>query len=182
MAQYYQNTLAEKLRPEKLSVGWPWRLFTFSFLVTLAAVVIYFGLSFGYKNLLESRITKLDAEIEQLSQSVSQDQQEKLIRFYSQLANLQTLLNKHIIASNVFPIWERNTNQGVYYNVSEWKMSDRRMVLEGVAVSYQVFAQQLEAFNRMPEVERVVVNESYLGDGRVVFRLFLIFTDKIFSR
>ena len=182
MAQYYQNTLAEKLGPEKISVGWPWRLFSFSFLVVLAATVIFVGLSFGYKNFLEARIIKVDAEIEQLSQSVSQDQQEKLIRFYSQLANLQTLLNKHAIASNIFSVVERNTNQRVYYNVSELKMGDRRMILEGVAASYQIFAQQLEAFSRLPEVERVTVNESYLSDGQIVFRLFLIFTDKIFGR
>ncbi len=182
MAQYYNNAIAEKLTQEKLSVGWPWRLFSFSFLIILAAGVIYFGLAFGYKNFLNNRIGEVDSEIQQLSESVPQEQQDKLVEFYGQLANLQGLLNKHVISSNIFPILERNTNQGVFYNSAEFKMTDRRLSLEGIANSYQVLSQQLEAFNRAPDVERVIVNESYLSGGRVAFRLFLVFSDKIFFK
>jgi len=182
MAQYYNNAIAEKLGQEKLSVGWPWRLFSFSFLIILAAVVVYFGLAFGYKNFLTDRVNDVDFEIQQLSESIPQDQQDKLIKFYGQLANLQTLLNNHIISSNIFPILERNTNQGVFYNSAEFKMTDRRLVLEGVANSYQVLSQQLEAFNRVPDIDKVIVNESYLSSGRVAFRLFIILNEKIFTK
>ena len=182
MAQYYNNAIAEKLGQEKLSVGWPWRLFSFSFLVILAAGVVYFGLAFGYKNFLNNQISEVDNEIEQLTESISQDQQDKLIKFYDQLANLQTLLNKHVISSSVFPILEKNTNQGVFYNSAELKMADRRLTLEGVANSYQILSQQLEAFNRAPNVEKVIVNESYLSGNQVAFRLFLILSDKIFIK
>ncbi len=182
MATYYNNAITEKLTREKLSVGWPWRLLSFSFLIILAAGVIYFGLAFGYKNFLNNRIGDIDAEIEQLSESIPEEQQEKLIKFYGQLANLQNLLNKHIISSNIFPILEKNTNQGVFYNSAELKMNDRRLVLDGVANSYQVLSQQLEAFNRVPDIEKVIVNESYLSNGRVVFRLFLILSDKLFVK
>lgn len=182
MANYYNNAIAEKLGKEKLSVGWPWRLFSFSFLMILAATVIYFGLAFGYKNFLNDRIGEVDSEIQQLSESIPQDQQDKLIKFYGQLANLQTLLNKHVISSNVFPILEKNTNLGVFYNSAELKMTDRRLVLEGVANSYRVLSEQLEAFNRVSEVEKVIINESYLSNNRVNFRLFIILNEKLFTK
>ncbi len=182
MAQYYNNAISEKLNQEKLSVGWPWRLFSFSFLVILASGVIYFGLAFGYKNFLNDRISNIDSEIQQLSESIPQEQQDKLIKFYRQLANLQGLLNKHITSSNIFPVLEKNTNEGVFYNSAELKTVDRRLALEGVANSYQVLSQQLEAFNRLPDVEKVIVNESYLSGGRVAFRLFIILNEKIFTK
>lgn len=187
MASYYNNTLAqnnlsERLGPDKLKSGWPWRFLIFSFLIALASVVVYLGLAFGYESFLQARIIQLDDDIEQLSQSIPQEQQDKLTDFYSQLANLQNVLNKHIFASNIFPLLERNTNHLVYFNIADLKMSDRHLVLEGEASSYQVFSQQLEAFNRMPSLQKVVVNESHAENGRVSFRLFLILKEEVFRK
>lgn len=160
--------------PDKAAVGWPWRFFIFSFLIALTAAAIYVGLAFGYKSFLQSRSQKLDDDIETLANAIPKDQQEKMLRFYSQLANLQTLLNKHTTPSALFTLLEHVTNQQVILNGLEIKLSERRILLEGTAASYQVFAQQLEAFNRVPEVERVLVNESYASDGRVIFRISVI--------
>ena len=187
MATYYnttlaQNNLSERLGPDKLKSGWPWRFLIFSFLIALAAVVVYFGLAYGYESFLQQRIIQLDDDIERLSQSIPQEQQDKLTNFYSQLANLQNVLNKHIFGSSIFSLLERNTNQFVLYNSADLKISDRRLVLEGEAASYQVFSQQLEAFNRASAVEKVVVNESHLENGRVAFRLFLILKEEVFRK
>ena len=187
MANYYnttlaQNNLSERLGPDKLKSGWPWRFLIFSFLVALASLVVYFGLSVGYKNFLQTRIVQLDEDIDELSQSIPEKQQEDLTNFYSQLANLQNILNRHIFSSNIFSLLEKNTNRLVFYDLADLKLSDRKLVLEGVAASYQVFAQQLEAFNRLSEVVRVVVNESHLESGRVSFRLFLILNENVFRK
>lgn len=174
--------MAEKIANEKLAVGWPWRFFVFSLLVGLASIVIYLGLGFGYKNYLQIRIEQYDEDIKQLSEAIPQAQQERLTNFYSQLANLQNILNKHVFVSNIFPMLERNTNQLIYFKLADFKLSDRRLVLEGTAASYQVLSQQLEAFDRSPEIERVMLNESHLESGGISFRLFLVLNENVFRK
>ena len=144
------------------------------------AVVIYAGLAFGYKNFLETQIDKVDNDIQALAQSIPQEEQENLIKFYSQLANLENILDKHILSSKIFPLLQANTNQLIFYNVLELKTADRRLTLDGVANSYQIFAQQLAALNNLTEVEKVSVNESYLSGDGVSFRISIILNSNLF--
>jgi hypothetical protein len=167
-------TLRENLGPEKLAVGWPWRLFLFSLLVLVVVGVLYVGLESGYKIYLNDQIGRQDQAIEELSQSISAEDQEKFIAFYSQLANLQALLDNHQVTAGIFPFLEEKTNRFVYYDFVDFKPAERKLVLEGVALSYEVLAQQLEAFNRAREVEGLVVQESQSVGNRVQFRLSLI--------
>lgn len=170
-----------QLGSETKGVGLPWRLFLFSILVLVAVIVLYLGLEFGYSAFLSSQIKDRDQAILELTQSISQDDQNQFINFYSQLANMKTLLDDHVVASKTFPFLERNTNQLVFFNLVDLRADQRRLNLEGVAVNYEIFSQQLEAFNRAPEVERLVVNESQSREGRVTFRLFLILKPELFK-
>lgn len=170
-----------QLGREQAAIGLPWRLFLFSLLVVIAVVVIYAGLDFGYKIYLNNQIKVRDQKINELTQAISQEEQNQFINFYSQLANLQILLDKHLLISKIFPFLEKNTNQQVYYNRVDLRASQRRLDLEGAAASYEIFAQQLEALNRAPEVEQLVVNDSQASGGRVTFRLFIILKTDTFK-
>jgi hypothetical protein len=181
MAQYYNSALTGKIGPEKMTVGWPWRFFIFSIIVLLTAVMVWAGLAFGYRTYLENRIAAVDASIQQLSESVPQDQQQNLITFYSQLANLQNVLVAHTGTARLLPLLQQNTNRLVSYRSIDLRVGERRIVLDGVAQSYQVLAQQLEALNRMPIAESVIVNESRAEEGRVVFRLTVTLTERAFQ-
>lgn len=169
----------EKLAVEKLPVGWPWKFFLFSVLVLLTTAVLYLGLDFGYKPFLKSRIESLNQSIEELSQIIPKDQQEGLIRFYSQVVNLQSLLASHVNVSKVFNFLQNNTNKSVFFSRADLMIGERRLNLEGFASNYEIFSQQLEAFNVAPEVENLVVNESSAVEGRVRFKLFLILRNEI---
>ncbi len=171
----------EKLGPERVVVGWPWRLLLFSLLVLVTVAVLYVGLDFGYKIYLNAQIRARDAAIDKLSQSIPKEEQDKFINFYSQLANLRYLLDSHIITSRIFPFLEANTNRLVYYNFVDMKLKESRLDLEGVAQSYGIFSQQLEAFSRAAEVERLVVSESQSINGAVKFRLYLILKPDVFK-
>ncbi len=172
--------MSERLGPEKLPVGWPWKFFLFSLLVLVTAVVLYFSLEFGYKPFLNSRIDSLNQSIDQLSQTIPKEQQDNLIRFYSQIINLQDLLKNHVNVSKVFNFLQNNTNKSVAYSSADLRVGERRLNLEGTASNYEIFAQQLEAFNIASGVENLVVNESSAIEGRVRFKLFLILKNEIF--
>lgn len=178
------NTLSsQRFVNEKIAIGWPWRFFVFSLLILVASLVVYYGLAFGYKKSLQVQINGIDEDINYLAESVPKEDQDRLLGFYSQLANLQNILNGHVLGSKLFTFLQNNTNQQVFYNSLDFKTNDRKLILEGITNSYQIFAQQLEAFNRLPEVERVVVNESYSAsaDGKIFFKIFLVLKDKVFK-
>lgn len=166
-------TLDEKLAREELPVGWPWRFFLFSLLVAVAAGVIYAGLTYGYRPFLSVQIDEQKAAIAQLSQIIPKKQQEDFIAFYSQLVNLQSLLKDHIFTSKIFPFLQANTNRFIYYSLLDLRLGERRLIIEGVAASYEIFAQQLQAFSLAPEVETLIINDSSALGDRVKFRLSL---------
>lgn len=173
-------TIDEKLEREELPVGWPWRFFLFSLLVFLTTLIVYAGLSFGYKPFLTAQIEEQEAAIAQLSRTIPKKQQEDFVTFYSQLVNLQTLLKNHVFVSKIFPFLQNNTNRFVYYTLIDLRLGERRLGLEGVAANYGVFSQQLQAFTVAPEVESLIVNESSALEGGVKFRLSLILGRSLF--
>ena len=170
--QFVQNPL-EQFEPERLPVGWPWRFFSVSLIIFSATLLLYLGLVFGYKPFLNSSIQKKDAEISKISQTVTKEDQEQFIKFYSQLANLKLLLDNHSVSSKVFPALEQMTNKKVFYKSANLKVPERELELDGVAESYGVLSEQLEAFNKSDGVERFILGQSQAGESGVQFKATL---------
>lgn len=171
----------EKLRREQLPVGWPWRFLLFSVLVAVTTLVVYTGLTQGYKPFLASRIAAQDNALTELGQIIPQKQQDEFVAFYSQLKNLQSILKNHVVMSRFFSVIEANTNALVRYTILDARVPERKVSLEGVAQNYAVFAEQLQAFTRIPEVQTVIVNDSNALLGQVQFRIMLIFKSSLFT-
>ena len=87
---------------------------------------------FGYKPYLETERQSLDKKINEIGGAVSETDRENFIKFYSQLVNIQTLLNNHISGSNIYTFWKRTpikefiTKEPVYRCLNifcDWKAS-----------------------------------------------------------
>lgn len=167
------------LDPERMPPSWPWRIFTFSLVFFSLSIVFYLGLRLGYRAFLDAQINEKDLEIAALAESVPVEEQEALIKFYSQLANLQEILNQHVIVSKIFPVLEKYTNKKVFYNGLGLNSKTRELTLDSVADSYEILAQQLEAFKQAPEVERLVINDSGVKDNKVNFQLLLTLKEQV---
>lgn len=165
------------LPKRQFAVGWPWRLLLLSVVVLGLTVFVWAGLNFGYKPFLISQINKLDKEISDLGKVISPEDQENLLIFYSQIANLSQILKNHIVSSKVFPLLEQITNQKVYYNKFDLSLLDRGLSLEGQAQSLETLAQQLESFRETPEIERIAVKEAKLSGTTAQFSLKLFLKD-----
>lgn len=157
----------------EIPVGWPWRFLSFALVVFAAALAVYLGLKLGYRPYLEKTLAATEDKLEQLSESLSTDEQENFIRFYSQLVNLQGLLQNQTLTSLIFPFLERNTNQRVYYTILDFRAAERRLTLEGFAQSYEILSQELQAFDRAPEVARLFVGDTEQTPAGVRFRAHL---------
>ncbi len=172
----------ERMKGEELPVGWPWRFLMFSVLVAATVGVGSAGLAFGYKPLLDSRLKEQEAQITGLGKVVPKDQQEEFVRFYSQIANLGTLLAGHVSVSPLFGLLESRTNAAVSYAAMELRVPERKIVLEGNASNYKSFAEQLQSFTEAPEVESVIVNDSNALEGKVKFRITVTLREGIFKQ
>ncbi len=171
----------ERINKETNAAPWPWKMFTFTLLVVAAMVLVYFGLRFGYGPYLESRISNLDSELSELGQSIPESEQENFISFYSQLVNVRTLLDKHVMTSAVFPILEKNTHTGIFYTNLDLNLAEQRATLEGISRSYETLAQQLVMLDKVGGIDRYLITESQAIDGRVRFRLNIFFKPAVFG-
>jgi hypothetical protein len=181
MPQYTNSALEQELKkPERLPVGWPWRLLVFVVIIFGVTVATYLGMTLGYKPYLDSQIKTLDAKITNLNQAVDEEQQKNLVGLYSQLVNIQSLLNSHPVASKFFDFLEKNTHQQIYYTALNLSLTEKSAKLEGIAVNYIILAQQLELFRKIPEIEKVFLDDSRLTEeGSIRFSIRLIFKSEL---
>ncbi|MSR73819.1 MAG: hypothetical protein EXS60_02085 [Candidatus Pacebacteria bacterium] len=171
----------ERMKSEDLPVGWPWRFLMFTVLIAVTVGVGCVGLTFGYEPLLESRLAGQEKALKDLGKIIPVKQQDEFVRFYSQLANLGTLLSSHVTASPLFGVLESRTNGSVSYAAMELRVPERKIVLEGSAANYQRFAEQLQSFTEAAEVESVIVNDSNALEGKVKFRITVTLREDIFK-
>ena len=179
MPQYAKNITEQFMEPEKLPVGWPWRLFLFSLVFFALVLFIYFGMIWGYQPYLKSERQSFDKKITEIGGAVSETDRANFVNFYSQLVNLQSLLNNHIKGSNIYTFLEKNTNQGIYYEGASLSVTEHFLRLEGVARSYDNLVQQLVAFEQTPEIEKTILEDSQTAEKGIRFSLQIIFKPKL---
>jgi len=152
------QTVVEQLGKEPPKTpGWSVGMLAFAGSLVFIVVLIYVGLTFGYEPYLNGQISATQNQINQLSQQISPADQTNLINFYSELANLKSLLANHVIASNLFPWLEQNTEANVYY--TSFSFSDgNQITLSAVAQTESDVNQQLAIFEASPEVSNVTIS------------------------
>lgn len=148
--------------------GWALGVLFFSGGILFLTVAVYFGLTLGYQPYLQSQLTSVKNQVNTLGKSVSASDQSQLIDFYSQIANLQTLLQRHTRSSQFFSWLEQNAEANVYYR-SLALTQGNQIALSGVATSEADVNQQVAIFENSPEVSSVTVSNvtapSLLGNG-----------------
>jgi hypothetical protein len=163
--------------------GWALGALFFSGGILFLTVAVYFGLTLGYEPYLQSQLASAQNQVNTLSNSVSASDQSQLINFYSQIANLQTLLQKHTFSSQFFSWLEQNTEANVYYR-SLALTQGSQVALSGTASAEADINQQVAIFENSPEVSSVTVSNvtapSLLGSGWS-FSVTLIMNPSVFS-
>jgi Tfp pilus assembly protein PilN len=163
--------------------GWAFGALSFSGGILFLTVAVYFGLTLGYEPYLQSQLTNAQNQVNTLGNSVSASDQSQLIDFYSQIANLQTLLRQHTISSQFFSWLEQNTEANVYYRSLSLTRGDQ-VALAGVAASEADVNQQVAIFENSPEVSSVTVSNvtapSLLGSGWS-FSVTLVMSPSVFG-
>ncbi|MBI2035141.1 MAG: PilN domain-containing protein [Candidatus Liptonbacteria bacterium] len=161
MAQYTRSA-AEQFRPEESSVGWLWNIFVFSIIVFGSVLLLYLGMSLGYETFLTGQAEDLRAKLAELKEQITPEDQKNLAEFYSQVYNTRELVPKHSYPTQLFDFLEENTNEKIYYTTISYSGESANLSIQGVAVSYEFLAKQLEALRRRPEIESAILSRSAL--------------------
>jgi hypothetical protein len=163
--------------------GWATGAIFFSFGILFLSVAIYFGLTLGYAPYLQGQLKDTQGQVTTLNNSVSASQQSQLIDFYSQIANLQTLLQNHVLASHFFTWLEQNTEANVYYQSLNLTQGTQ-VTLSGVAKTEADINQQIAVFENSSDVSSVSVSNvtapQLLGPGWT-FNATLVMSPSVFS-
>ncbi len=177
-----QTVLEQLGREPPKTPGWSGRLLMFSSTILLLSLLIYFGITFGYKAYLNADLKKIEDEKQKLSQEVPEEEQAKIVSFYSQVANLQSLLATHIYSSPFFGWLEKNTQANVYFNRFNLNIVSNQLTLGGVGKTIDDINQQLAIFQSRHEIKRVSVASIALSVGLWQFDLSLFFEPGYFYR
>ena len=181
--QYSNSSLNNQLltAQERIPSGVPRRFLTFSITLSLTMLLGYLVLTFGYGPYLKGEINDSKAKLDALGRQVSVEDQEELIRLYSQINNIERLLSSHVLASRVLAFLETNTARQITYTGADLSILDRRLTLDGVAASYDELVKQLAAYEQAPEVGRTNLEGSETSAGAVRFRVSLILKPEVFK-
>ena len=133
--------------------GWSSGIMLFSGSILLIIVLIYAGLQFGYEPYLNSQISLLQAQAQKVGQSVSPADEANLIRFYSQISNIQSLIKNHVFFSQFLTWLEQNTEANVYYTSMVFTAGNQ-ITLVGVAKTSADVSEQVAAFEASPDFRR----------------------------
>ncbi|RJP45631.1 hypothetical protein C4587_00570 [Candidatus Parcubacteria bacterium] len=176
-----QKVVEQLSREPVQAPGWASGLVMFSSTIFIVGLFIYLGLSYGYQPYLRAEVEKLDRQIEAFKQQVPAEEQAKIVSFYSQLANLKTVLGRHVLVFPTFGWLERNTQGDVYFTKFTLNSQSRQLALSGIARTVGDLGEQLAVFERDPSVERATFSNVFIGsNGLWQFDLTLSFKEDFF--
>ena len=177
----YTRSANEQFFKEHLEVGWPWHMFLFTLILLLSVTLGYFGLHFGYRPYLLGSIADTESKLIGLALGVEKESQDNFVTFYSQIANVKTLLANHVTTSKLFPLLESVTHQKIVYTSTNLILSEKTLKIEGLAQSYEVISAQLVLYEGASWVEKVILDSSSLGDKSVKFSVRLKLKNEILN-
>ena len=164
--------------------GFPWRALIIAVVVFGLSVFLWAGMKFGYVPYLDAQISKADNQFNELSSSISADEQEQFVDFYSQLYNIDTLARSHTYPGVFFDFLETYTYPTVLLTGARIEVSDSQVRIEGVAANYSTLTDQIAMYRSHPSVISVSLDTSRTRDPSETsgtnFSLKLIFQPSYF--
>ncbi|MDO8504321.1 MAG: hypothetical protein Q7S36_00510 [Candidatus Liptonbacteria bacterium] len=122
------------------------------------SLILYGGFSLGYEPYLSGQKDKLDAQIQDFSKRIPLDKQTELIAFYSQLMNVRTLLDRHLLPSNLFNWLETNTQINTSFSKLNFNANNYQLSLFGNSKSPEDVAEQAAIMESQPQVLQLNFN------------------------
>lgn len=162
--------------------GWSGTLLMFSSTLLFVGIFAWVGLSYGYQPYLSKQLDGLDAELKTASKQINADTQSELISFYSQLTNLDTILDHHVYASAVFDLLEARVQPNIFFTKLDLNTETGKMILGGSAKSVKDVTEQVKLLEDDPKIASVALgNVAVQSNGSWQFDMTVNFKDGVLS-
>ena len=160
--------------------GWSSQLLLFAGGLFAIAILVYGGIAFGYRPYFEGQRKKLNDKIQAFIQQIPLAKQEEITSFYSQLSNIKTLLDKHVMVTPVLQWLEGHTQKNVMYQQLTTDPSAGRISFSASAKSIGDVEEQLAVFEKAPDVRGVDFGSIGIGEkGAWTFQGTVVLNPKV---
>jgi len=171
--------LMESFGPEKMPSGWLGRFLRFAVILFLVTLIIYLVIHYVYLGVLDRRVGDLENKIKGLEQDIPTQDREEVTAFYSQLVNLRTLLEKHIYPSQIFERLELTTHPQVTFTNFGYDFKENRIQVDGYAQNLEALAEQLLAFQRTSDFQKINLSNVRQSANRLSFTMEIFFKSSL---
>lgn len=133
---------------------------TLSLVALLTVIAVYVGMRFGFKELyLGKQLEEANATAVKLTHSVTPEEQKQIFNFYSQLSNIDSLLDTRGRALMYFDLIEKNTLKAVTYSSMNLAVSGKAVTIDlgGRTMAYATVVEQMDLYKKMPGVKEVKI-------------------------
>lgn len=148
------------MKKENVRAGVPWRLLSFSIIVFIAVLAVYFGMLVGFEPFIKSQLDGIEKKIKDTAGNITAQQSKDALVFYSQMINTQDLLNSRPKTSSLFDFLEKNTLKSIVYTSLNLNYENKKLRLEGKSPSWEAVSQQMKIFQGADGVEKVNLESS----------------------
>lgn len=170
-----QQVVEQLNQGSRRTPGWSSGILLFSGSILFIVLFIYAGLRLGYEPYLNAQLSSVEGQVQKVGQSVSAADEARLITFYSQINNIQSLIQGHVFFSQFLTWLERTTEANVYYT-SMFFTSGNQITLTGVARTSADVAEQIAALEASPQVSSVALSDSALASSGTSWNFNVILT------
>lgn len=177
-----QQVINQLSHDNEKTPGWSSGVLLFSAILFVVVLLIYGFLTFFYGPQLNGNLNTLQGKVATLDQSIASGNETQLVAFYSQVVNLQTVLNNHIAFSQFLTWLQQNTEANISYSQLSFS-SGGQISFSGSAPSEADINQQVAIFESSPEVEKFTISNVAASGGTGVwtFSATLIMNPSIFA-
>ena len=152
-----QQVLERLSREPPQTPGWSFGILFFSGGLLFVALFIYFGLTLGYEPYIQGQIAGVTTQISTVAQSISPQDQAQLVKFYSEISNLNRALQNHVTLTPFFAWLEKNTEGNVYYTNLAFS-GGNRIALSAKAPTEADVNQEISILEHAPEVQSATIS------------------------
>ncbi len=165
--------------------GFPWRMLVASVVVFVLTLLIYLGMAFGFEPYLKGQVTAQTAQLNQLTSSMDQTQQQASLNFYSQLYNISKLTASRVDVLPLFSSLEAHTPDGVRLTGAQADLTRGQVELAGTAPSFDAVIASAASWRGDQNVTNVVLENmkttSGPGAAGVTFSMRIVFASGVFN-
>ena len=144
-------------------------LLRFSFVV-IFVLAGYYGALLYFTNSAEQRIVAIDNELRAIQKERDRAMEGKLLNVSQQLSTVRTLLNSHVVWSDVFMQIQRTIEPSVTFTSLDADTAQKRYLFHATADSYAIVAKQLASLYHVPIIKDLSLSRvQALNSGGVEF-------------